>query len=274
MKSEYISYREIAKAIGLKKGEAVYLSSDILSLAWAAKINGECFDMDGLIDCFQEQITMEGTLLIPTFHFSFSNQGIYDYCRTPSAAGALGNAALKRKDFKRTAHPMHSFSVWGKGQEVLCSMQNLNSFGEDSPFAYMHKNHVIQVMLGTDYQRSMTFVHYVENMANVPYRFYKEFTGEYVDEKGIKSVRTYQYPARYLELGSVEKFNRIGKRLEEKEIVQEFVINGITVKKVPLGESYPMIYEDAKYNMCRNLYDFNVDRELIWKENGKTWRDL
>ena len=65
MKAGYISYREIAKAIGIKKGEKVYLSSDILSLAWAAKINGECFDIDWLIDSFQEQITMEGTLLIP-----------------------------------------------------------------------------------------------------------------------------------------------------------------------------------------------------------------
>jgi hypothetical protein len=106
-------------------------------------------------------------------------------------------------------------------------------------------------------------------MADVPYRFYKEFTGEYTDERGIKSIRTYQYPARYLELGSVEKFNRIGKQLEEKNIVQEFMLNGISVKKVPLGESYTMIYEDAKYNMCRNLYDFNVKRKLIWKQGER-----
>lgn len=269
MKAGYISYREIAEAIGIKKGEKVYLSSDILSLAWAAKINGECFEIDRLIDSFQEQITMEGTLLIPTFHFGFSNQGIYDYRSTPSSTGALGNAALKRNDFRRTSHPMHSFSVWGKDQDLLCSMQNANSFGEDSPFAYMHKYNVVQIMLGTDYQRSMTFVHYVENMADVPYRFYKEFTGEYTDEEGVKSIRTYQYPARYLELGSVEKFNRIGKQLEEKNIVQEFMLNGISVKKVPLGESYAMIYEDAKYNMCRNLYDFNVKRELIWKQGER-----
>lgn len=266
MKAGYISYREIAKAIGIKKGEKVYLSSDILSLAWAAKINGECFDIDRLIDSFQEQITMEGTLLIPTFHFGFSNQGIYDCRSTPSSTGALGNAALKRKDFRRTSHPMHSFSVWGKDQDLLCSMQNANSFGEDSPFAYMHKYNIVQIMLGTDYQRSMTFVHYVENMAGVPYRFYKEFTGAYVDRNGMETIRTYQYPARDLELGSVEKFNRIGKKLEEAGIAKSYEINGILVRKVPLAESYPLIYRDAKHNMCRNLYDFNIDREFIWRD--------
>lgn len=266
--SRYISYREIAAGIRLKQGDRVYLSSDILALAWAARQHGENFTADELIDSFQKQITPEGTLLIPAFHFGFSNEGSYDYRNTPSSAGALGNAALKRKDFRRTAHPMHSFCVWGKDQERLCSMQNRNSFGSDSPFAYMHKEHVIQVMLGTDYQRSLTFVHYVEFMADVPYRFYKEFTGSYTDENGIRTERTYQYPARYLEPGSTEKFNRIGSILEEQEKAESYEINGIQIKKVLLADSYPLIYQDAKENMCRNLYDFKTDREKIW--NSRT----
>lgn len=266
MTRQYISFKEIAAAIGIKSGDIVYLSSDILSLAWTAKANGECFGIDGLIDSFQKEITPEGTLLIPSFHFDFSNYGIYDYRKTPSATGALGNAALRREDFMRTAHPMHSFCVWGKDKGMLCGMQNLNSFGADSPFAYMYENNAVQVMLGTDYQRSMTFVHYVENMAGVPYRFYKEFTGAYVDRNGMETIRTYQYPARNLELGSVEKFNRIGKKLEEAGIAKSYEINGILVRKVPLAESYPLIYRDAKHNMCRNLYDFNIDREFIWRD--------
>lgn len=264
MGKDYISYKKIAEAVGIKPGDRVYLSSDILALAWTAKKNEESFDVDELIQSFQERLTEEGTLLIPTFHFDFSNKGVYDYQKTPSSTGALGNAALKREDFRRTTHPMHSFCVWGKDQGELCAMQNLNSFGSDSPFAYMREKNVIQVMLGTDYQRSMTFVHYVENMAKVPYRFYKEFTGTYVDENGAESTRTYQYPARYLELDTVEQFNRIGKKLEELGKAKDYDINGISIKKALLGESYPIIYEDAKNNMCRNLYDFNRDRESIW----------
>lgn len=265
--THYISYKEFPDIIGLKQGDRIYLSSDIMALAFIAKKNGESFSIDALINVLQEHITLTGTIMIPTFHFDFSNKGVYDYCQTPSSTGALGNAALKRADFRRTMHPMHSFAVWGKDQELLCGMQNLNSFGKDSPFGYMHENNVIQIMLGTDYQRSMTFVHYVENMAKVPYRFYKEFTGEYVDERGERSNRTYEYPARYLELGSVERFNRVGEILEEQKIVKEFVLNDIPIKKVPLGESYPIIYHDAKYNMCRNLYDFEKERELIWNQN-------
>lgn len=264
MTKPYLPYQEIAAAVGIRRGDRVYLSSDVLALAWTAKQHGEHFSADALIDSFQKQITEEGTLLIPTFHFDFSNQGSYDYRNTPCTAGALGNAALQRADFKRTAHPMHSFCVWGRDQKMLCAMHNSNSFGCDSPFAYMHHNHVIQIMLGTDYQRSMTFVHYVEAMADVPYRFLKSFTGTYIDENGTASIRTYEYPARNLSLGSTEQFNRIGQRLEEAGIAQRFVINGISIQKVDLTESYPLIYHDAAYNRCRNLYDFTTDRAQIW----------
>ncbi len=184
MKDKYISYREIAAAAGVRPGDKLCLSSDILAIAFIAGENGEKFSADELLNSFQRQLTPRGTLLIPAFNFSFSDRGMYDYRKTPSLAGALGNAALKRNDFRRTAHPMHSFCVWGKDKELLCAMQNRDSFGKDSPFAYMHRENVIQIMLGTDYQRSMTFVHYVENMAHVPYRFYKQFTGIYVDGNG------------------------------------------------------------------------------------------
>lgn len=266
---QYLPYEEIAAAICLRPKDRVYLSSDLLALAWTARKNGEDFSADRFIESFQEQLTPEGTLLVPTFHFDFSNKGIYDYKRTPSASGALGNAALHRKDFKRTAHPMHSFCIWGKDQELLCGMQNLNSFGNDSPFAYMKDFHVIQVMVGTDYSHSMTFVHYVEAVAKVPYRFFKQFSGSYIDERGTETVRTYEYPARDLELGSKEQFNRIGKKLEERGIAKVYSINEILVRKVDLAESFPLIYEDAVSNRCRNLYDFKVNRERIWTMEEK-----
>lgn len=264
--ADYISYTEIPKIIGIKKGDRVYLSSDILMLSFLAMKNGEKFDLDKLLDSFLEAIGVEGTLLVPTFNFDFSNKGYYDIVNTMSTTGALGNAALKRNDFKRTKHPMHSFSVWGREQEYLCAIENLNSFGPDSPFAYMKDKNVIQVMLGTDYQRSMTFVHYAETCAKVPYRFHKEFTGTYVDETGKEGTVTYEYPARVLEYGTHEMFNRIGEILEQKGISKKYDVNGVVINKCMLGDSFDTIYDDAANNMCRNLYDFDVDRDMIWSK--------
>ena len=41
--------------------------------------------------------------------------------------------------------------------------------------------------------------------------------------------------------------------------------NDIKSYKVKLNPSYEYIFSDAVNNQCRNLYDFSVDRSLIWK---------
>ena len=119
MKAPYLSYKFIAAAIGLQRADRVYLSSDLLALAQTARLHGEAFSADALIDSFQEQITKEGTLLIPTFHFDFSNQGFYDYTNTPCTTGALGNAALKRADFQRRIRCI--LSAYGAGIRHCCA---------------------------------------------------------------------------------------------------------------------------------------------------------
>ena len=77
----------------------------------------------------------------------------------------------------------------------------------DSPFGYCLGKHVRQIILGTDYVHAMTFIHYAEYVCNVPYRFAKSFTGQYVTREGIEEQRTYDYPARKLEIEPKEIFN-------------------------------------------------------------------
>ena len=68
----YVPYLDLAAAVGLQPKDRVYLSSDLMALAWNARQHGETFCADALLDSFQKQITEEGTLLVPAFHFSFS----------------------------------------------------------------------------------------------------------------------------------------------------------------------------------------------------------
>jgi aminoglycoside 3-N-acetyltransferase len=229
---------------------------------------GVKFDADSFFDVFKETLSEDGTLIVPTFCFDFSNNGRYDYKNAGCTTGALGNAALKRSDFVRTKHPMHSFAVWGHDQKLLCEMDNRHAFGKDSPFEYCRANNVRQIMLGTDYVHGMTFVHYAETMCNVPYRFAKSFTGEYINADGISEIRTYDYAARKLDVGTSEKFNRIGKILEEKGIAQKFDFKGIISYDTYLGDAYPVICDDILHNQCRNIYDFTVSREELFKGFG------
>ena len=253
---EYISYLDIAKQLELPKGAIVYLSSELIQIALLAKKNKERFDADNLIDSFLEVLGEKGTLCIPTFTFDFTNYGFYDYRKSKGTTGVLGNCALKHKGFQRTKHPVHSFAVAGYRREEYCSLENSNSFGSDSIFQRFYEQNAIQIILGTDYQRAMTFIHYVEMMEKVPYRYQKVFQGKYVDAQGIEKEKQIDYYVRNLQSNPIEKFNRIGKILEDKKYSIRYLVNGGTDYKIDLHRSYEVIAKDIHENDCKNLYDF------------------
>lgn len=257
-------YDEIVSCFDLKKGDRIWLSTEIIKLALKFKKKELIFDGNELINTFQNAVGENGTIMIPTFSFKFSNEKRYDISNTRGTTGALGNIAMQRTDFSRTQHPMHSFEVWGRDKERLASMNNLHSFGIDSPFGYCLRNHVRQIILGTDYVHAMTFVHYAEVTCNVPYRFAKSFTGEYITAEGISEIRTYDYAARKLEIEPEERFNRIGVILEENGISKKLNIDGVECYNIDLAKSYPLICKDILENNCGNIYDFNISREEVF----------
>ena len=257
-------YDEIVGCLEIKKGDRIWLSSELIKYILLSKKRKYTFDYNRLISAFQKALGEKGTLFLPTFSFEFSNNKAYNYRNTKGTTGMLGNIALDRSDFLRTKHPMHSFVVWGADQELLVNMENKHAFRKDSTFGYCLEKGVKQVILGTDYVHAMTFIHYAEYMCNVPYRFRKSFTGRYTNKYGKTEERTYDYAARKLEIEPVECFNRMGKILEEKKISVRVDIAGIENYVVDLRNSYPVICHDIKDNMCRNIYDFNISREEIF----------
>jgi len=258
-------YEKIVSQFNLKKGDDIWISSELIKLVLSLKCKKIKFDGNELIDAFQKVVGPKGTILIPVFSFEFSNKKHFDILKTKGITGALGNLALQRNDFKRTKHPMHSFAVWGNDQDYLTSLDNKNSFGVDSPFGYCVGNHVKQVILGTDYVHAMTFIHYAEVTCNVPYRFTKNFTGEYVTESGDIKISTYEYAARKLDIEPEEVFNKMGKILEIEGASKKIDIDGLECYLIDLAQSYPIICKDILENKCTNIYDFNIPRDDVFK---------
>jgi len=259
-----MTYTEIVDQFNIKPGERIWLSSDIIGFALAFRKEKIKFDQNALIDAFIDAVGPEGTILIPTFNFDFSNHGHYDYIKSKGTTGALGNTALAREDFTRTKYPLHSFAVWGADKEYLVNMDNLNSFGSDSPFGYCIGRHVRQIILGTDYVHALTFMHYAETVCSVPYRYMKTFHGEYTDENGMTTQRDYIYPVRQLEIHPTECSNKIGLIFEEKGLSIKTECMGITSYAFDLAEIFPILCDDIIHNQARNIYDFDVPREEIF----------
>ena len=239
---------DIPKYFGLKKGDSVWIASDVKRLIYFMLENGESADMNELIDGVIDVVGEEGTILIPTFNWDFCKGKTFDIRKSPCKTGTIGKTALKRGDFARTQHPIYSFAVWGKDSGLLLSMTNKSSFGADSPFSYCRDVNAKNVFIDVECQHSFTFVHYVEEQVGVPYRYLKDFTAGYVDQDGELSIRTYSMNVRDLDKNVFVTIYPFEEEFREAGISRRYEVNGIPMKTIEMGPCYEFIAKDAREN--------------------------
>lgn len=240
----------------IKKGDIVYLVSDILELSKTARENGEHFDSDVFLDSLISKIGESGTLLIPTFNWSFCKGDMFDYHRTPSKTGALGNRALKRPDFTRTKHPLYSFAVWGNEKEYLAEIDPKASFGEGTIFDFLYKKKAKALVISLPPLAGLTFIHHIEKMVGVPYRYEKDFTASYKASDGIVSEKTYSMYVRDLDMDPrhINRFALLGSEMQEKGLIHSVTLNGVDFHVISLEDVYSIVENDITQNDSRKMY--------------------
>ena len=244
-----IKYYDIMKNVkNIAEGDTIEVASDLYLMIKNCAKNGEEFNPDILIDSIIEKVGLGGTVMIRVWNWDFCHGVPFDRRNTPSQVGALGNVALRRKEFRRTKHPLYSFAVCGARRDELCGLDNKSAWGADSPFGYITRICGKQLMLGATMWNSLTYVHYVEEQIGVPYRYLKDFTGEYIDEDGSSSVRIYQMNVRDLSLDiKITSENFAPAFFEANALVtQDF--DGVSVSVVDLAKAYPIIEDDIRNN--------------------------
>ena len=247
-KQDFIDNELLIKSLKIKKGDIVFFTSNITSIAFDAAMNKKAFDINLIINLLIEKIGENGTLLFPVYNWDFCAGKPFDYKNTISKTGLIGNEALKRKDFKRTKNALYSFAVWGKDKDFLCSLDPVISLGRNTVFEYLHRNNAINVVLDVAFSDHYTICHYVEQLLGVPYRYNKYFKSDYIDEHGNVSRKTYSMSVRYLELdvqgnadALYEEFLRLGAAYEEK-------IGRHTISYIDIAKSIPLIEKDILEN--------------------------
>ncbi|MCR5001956.1 MAG: DUF4910 domain-containing protein [Lachnospiraceae bacterium] len=254
---EYIKLKDLAGHLHLKKGDNVYVTSDVKQLLYDCMQHEDDTDLNILIDGIISIIGEDASLVFPTFNWSFCKGEPYDHYRTPCKTGSLGKLALKRDDFSRTRHPIYSFAVWGRDKEALCALDNKSSFGPDSPFAFMVDHGYRNLFIDKDTQHSFVFVHYAEESSGlVPYRYLKDFTGDYTDAAGNMYRATYSMNVRNLGMDVENTILPLEDEFIEKGIEEKFFINDIEYKLIELKQSHPIIVGDVINNRSRRVCSY------------------
>ncbi|WP_281071322.1 AAC(3) family N-acetyltransferase [Succinivibrio dextrinosolvens] len=251
---DFVELGDYPKHMNLKKNDVVLISSDFRKVLWDMHLNHKKCDLNDFIDGLIEEIGDEGTILIPTYNWDFCKGTTFDIEKSPSKTGTLGQLTLKRSDFSRTAHPIYSFSVFGKYKDYFCHLNNKDSFGEDSPFSVFKdlkcKNYIMDVSL----KNCFTYVHYVEQVSkSVSYRYIKNFTAGYTDIKGETTTRTYSMFVRDLDKDVVNTIDPLEPDFISAGAENIFRINSSDFKVIYLDKAHDIILNDIKMNSSKKI---------------------
>lgn len=252
----YTKLASIVKELDIHNGDNIFVSSDVTALLMTALKNRDTIDLNVFIDSLIDAIGDNATLMFPTYNWDFCHGIAFNYNTTPCKTGSLGKVALKRADFKRTLHPIYSFAVHGKDADLLCSMHNVESFGLDSPFAYMVRNRYKNLVIDVTLNHCFTLMHFVESfVGNLPYRYHKNFTANYFDQNNVESTRTYSMYVRNLAMHVESIPDKMQNIFIENNCLNKYYINNIEYKIIDMHMAFDLIKYDLLFkkgqHVCR-----------------------
>ena len=167
---------EALKLAGVKSGDSVFSHSNVAFFGIP-----ECdLTYEAIYQmwkrAFLSVLGPEGTLVMPTFSYTFCRKKVYDPLTTPGDCGVLSEMMRQDPEAVRSEDANFSIVAIGKNAKHFTENSPEHSFGKDCFFERFYSAGGLFVNLNV--HPASTFIHYVECMSKVPYRWHKPFPGE------------------------------------------------------------------------------------------------
>ncbi len=196
--------RTALSTCGLSRGDRVSLQVSLGRLGRLAGVRIEMKSLAGaVIEAILDVIGKEGTLVVPTYSYSFGRGEVFDVDNTPSTIGDFPEVFRHRAGVIRSRDPMLSHAAIGPAAEALVRNISQSCCGEGSVFHRLRQHDGKICTLGVSLYYA-TFLHHIEECAAVPFRFVKPFRG-LVREAGNDRAETWTYFAAPLGLPNCAK---------------------------------------------------------------------
>jgi aminopeptidase-like protein/aminoglycoside N3'-acetyltransferase len=195
-------------SVGVQKGDILFCQLGMSKLGTPKEIYEGKTKFDVIYEAITETIGPQGTLLTPTFSYSFCKGEIFDPEETPSDVGYFGEALRKMKGAKRSLDPI--FSVAGIGpkvDELLDDLPN-DCYGKDCVYDRLRQRNAKQCNIGIDLFCTSLNHHTEQVSGGVPHRFLKLFTG-YIKKDGKLVKENWIYMVRVLGEFSKPVFDKL-----------------------------------------------------------------
>lgn len=259
------------KTVEADQCETLFIHSDIMFGTMEKGIKRK-----ELLAALYEQIEALGVknLIIPTFTYSFPNHEDYDVINSRTSMGAFNEYVRKLKGRYRTDDPLLSISV-------PCSMKQLfahvsdHSLGKGSALDIIHHMRDVKFLFfGAEMGDCFTYVHYVEKMMNVPYRFDMPFEGKVIYPDGHSRDRRQVMHTQCYGVTLPSKYDYFENEMEAKGCLKKRRLGDKYIACLSECDAYREIKSHIEQDICYFLASPFKQSDLVHKytyftENGR-----
>lgn len=234
--------QEVFRKVGIENGETIFIHSDISVFGKIATLDRNYF-LSAILSQLGKAVGHAGTLIMPTFSYSFCKDEMFDVQETKSTVGTLSEFFRQQVGVTRTKHPIFSVAIHGTKQEYFLDIGR-DSFDNESIFGKLRQMNGKVVFFGA-HLSSCTFLHHIEQIYGVNYRYLKTFTGQ---------VRCDDYTYN----NSVTFFVRYLDRIVELDVsrLEDYLLKNNIMKSSSLGEGKIMaVNAQELFNTTIDLLD-------------------
>lgn len=172
------SHLEVAlRTAGLAEGDTVFVHSGIGFLGKLQDCQSAADMNRVLAEALRRVVGNGGTIIVPTYSYSFCNKQNYDPHTTPSTIGSFAEYFRSLPQVVRSRDPIFSVACIGPQASFLTHDLPLTCFGDDSIYDRLTQIHSKICTIGLDLSYA-TFRHHIEEICKVPFRYVKSFSGQ------------------------------------------------------------------------------------------------
>jgi aminoglycoside N3'-acetyltransferase len=159
--------------VGAHDADIVYIYSDFRTFGrYAAEFPDRNAFCQAVVGPFLER---ERTVVVSTF--TYTSEGRFDVCSTPTRLGVLNKWILGAAGARRSEHPLFSYGAIGPRAGLVEGIGK-SAFGAGSVFERLLGQNAVFLYVGRPLWMGNTMLHYIEQCCGATYRFHKAFRTE------------------------------------------------------------------------------------------------
>lgn len=197
-----------------------------------------------MVEALLRPLEEKGTLVAPAFNFDFCKGKPFNRQKSPSKnMGVLSEVIRRFPGAERSRHPMQSVSAIGEFSKDICERDTPSAYSIGGSFDRLLELDAKMLLFGVRFNAA-SFFHYAEEKLQVPYRYFKTFAGEYVDED-ISEQREYKMYVRDLDLNPQLDLHSLEAAMESEGKLRK--------SKLGMGEIIVFYFKDFYETACEML---------------------